>query len=87
MKVIRKYDVFKELTKYADGDLSLGECVDNCSSFNLTDLINELTEIRDHLNDILESEKRGLHMAKDRLGFRINELEKLIEELRGWEND
>ena len=72
MKLIRKYDVFKELTKYAEGELALGECIDNCPTLDVTELINKIDDILRHLYVIDETEEK---------------LEKLVEELRGWEND
>lgn len=77
MKLIRKYDVFRELTKFADGDLSLGECIDNCPTIDLTKNIAELERIQDVID-------------KQEWGYRLDSLESLtvvIEELKEWERE
>ena len=84
MKVIRKYDVFKELTRYADGDLSLGECIDNCNPLDLSDLMIDIKDIRKSLFDLKECEAKGLHYAKDRLGYQIEKMDRIIKELSEW---
>ena len=84
MKLIRKYDVFRELTRYADGDLSLGECIDNCQTFDISVVIKEIEAIRFALNDLKECEARGLHYAKDRLPSQTERMDKIITLLKIW---
>lgn len=72
--MIRKYDVFKELTKYADGDLSLGECIDNCPTLDIKDLFTKLEELRELI-------------YKQEWGYRLECLESLdniIDVLKEW---
>lgn len=78
MKLIRKYDVFKELTRYADGDLSLGECIDNCPTLDLTKYITELERIQDMINK--QTWRYGLLDLSESVTT-------LVTELKEWERE
>jgi hypothetical protein len=73
MRLIRKYDVFKELTKYTDGELSLGDCIDNCETLNLNEIIVDLESVKKAIKD---------GKAKETLETVINGLKKW-----SWEDD
>lgn len=50
MKLIKKRDVFRYLDKYVEGELSIGECIDECETLDLSDLIISLNRIIDTIN-------------------------------------
>lgn len=86
MKLIRKYDVFKELTKFADGDLSLGECIDNCETLDISKVIERIQRIASDLKVISDTE-RDLGFAGVILNDQIDGLRTLANKLNEWENE
>lgn len=74
MKLVRKRDVFHNLDEYIEGKLSIGDCIDECETLDLSDLIISLSRIMDVID-------------KQEWGYRLEALEGLkiiIEELKEW---
>ena len=86
MRLIRKYDVFKELTKYADGDLSLGDCIDNCETLDISKVIIRIQRIASDLKAIADTEQ-NLGFAGVILNDQIEGLKTLANKLKEWENE
>ena len=84
MKLIRKQDITRSLFDYMDGEATIGECIDNCETFDVTYLISDLMVTISQLDDIWECEKNNIHVAGERLGFQIENIRNVLEVIKEW---
>lgn len=78
MKLVRKRDIFTHFDAYLDGDMTIGECIDECETLDLSEVIIELEKVRDRLIELRDSPK------PEDLNDDIQALYFLIIELKQW---
>lgn len=74
MKLIRKRDIFTHFEAYLDGEMTIGECIDECETLDLSDLIIEIENTR----QIIEKQEWGYRQEA------LERLERVIAELKEW---
>ena len=79
MKLIRKRDIFTSFDAYLDGEMTIGECIDECETLDLSDLIIEI----ENTKEIIEKQEWGYRQES------LERLERVIAELKewGWSSD
>ena len=79
MKLVRKRDIFTHFDAYLDGEMTIGECIDECETLDLSDLIIEI----ENTKEIIDKQEWGYRQEA------LERLERIIEELKewGWNSD
>ncbi len=78
MKLVRKRDIFTHFDPYLDDKMSIGDCIDECETLDLSEVIIELEKVRDRLIELRDSPK------PEDLNDDIQALYFLIDELKQW---
>ena len=78
MKLVRKRDIFTHFDAYLDDKMSIGDCIDECETLDLSEVIIELEKVRDRLIELRDKPK------PEDLSEDIQALYFLIDELKQW---
>ena len=74
MKLVRKRDIFTHFDAYLDGEMTIGECIDECETLDLSDLIIEI----ENAKEIIDKQEWGYRQEA------LERLERVITELKDW---